>query len=411
METGDGWLVRLHPPGGRLTPAQLRRVAELARQHGNGLIEISARANLQLRGVTAWTHPLLIEVLLTEGLVDESEHDGPQKLVLASPLAGADPAERLDAAALARDIEERARSIAGLPAKAGVVVDGGGLSLDGFAADLRVVATGPNSVVLGLPNNAWLGPIAVSDMAEVVTGLLRGFASEHRADPSVIRRLHDFPPAALTRLIEVSGLPLAAPPPARPAPARAGLFVLREGRFSAIISLPFGRSDAQTLAWLADAAGQNGATEIRCSPWRGLACLGLDQNGAEALLATGDALGLVTRDDDPRLSVQACAGAPACLRGETPASRDAAMLAEAAAPLLTAGLKLHVSGCVKACANPGAADLTLVGQDGRYDVVFNGTTRDKPAQRLDLSQIVQRLQPGQDFHTRLTSGRASGSQV
>ena len=58
MAHGDGWLVRLHPPGARLTPAQLRRIAALAARHGNGLIEISARGNMQLRGVTAEIHAM-----------------------------------------------------------------------------------------------------------------------------------------------------------------------------------------------------------------------------------------------------------------------------------------------------------------------------------------------------------------
>ena len=87
METGDGWLVRLHPPGARLTPMQLRQIAALAGEHGNGLIEISARANLQIRGVKPESHPALVERLLAERLVDEHDGDGPQRLTLVSPLA------------------------------------------------------------------------------------------------------------------------------------------------------------------------------------------------------------------------------------------------------------------------------------------------------------------------------------
>ena len=68
---------------------------------------------------------------------------------------------------------------------------------------------------------------------------------------------------------------------------------------------------------------------------------------------------------------------------------DAARLADAAADLLAQGVTLHVSGCVKACAHPAAADLTLVGRDGRYDVVPGGTTRDKPVATLDLSARVK----------------------
>ena len=80
---------------------------------------------------------------------------------------------------------------------------------------------------------------------------------------------------------------------------------------------------------------------------------------------------------------------------------DAAALADTAAGLLAQGVTLHVSGCVKACAHPTAADVTLVGRNGLYDVVPDGTTRDKPVATLDLSTLLARLQPGQDIHARL----------
>lgn len=409
METGDGWLVRLHPPGNALTPRQLGRIADLAREMGNGLVEISARGNLQLRGVTTQTHPALVEALLADKLVDETEGDGPQRLTLISPLAGHDPIDLLDATALARAVEARSHLFRGLPAKACVVVDGGGaMALDGFAADLRVVAIDAGTVVIELPQGRWFGPIGLEEAADITAKLLHGFAAEHRAAPAEIRRMRDLPEIKLAALIAGCGLAETQAPAKRAVSMRAGVSSLGSFRFAAIIGLPFGRSDAPTLAQLAAAAEANGVTEIRFSPWRGLAFLALGQGQAQALVGIASKLGLITDDADPRLSVQACAGAPACLHGETPASRDAAILAEAAAPLLAGGASLHVSGCVKACANPGAADLTLVGQDGRYDVVFGGTTRDRPLQRLDLSQIVQRLQPGQDFHSRLIAGRASG---
>ncbi len=412
MQTGDGWLVRLHPPGNALSPHQLGRIAALAQEHGNGLIEISARGNLQLRGIREESHATLVAALLAAKMVDETEAGGPQRLTLTSPFAGHDPGDMIDAAALASAIEGGCRAIAGLPAKLTVVVDGGGrLPLDGFAADLRVVALAPGAVAIGLPQVGWFGPVAPSRVPETVSALLRDFAAAHRAAPETLRRMRDLPPPGLSVLLSSIGLPATAAPPQRPAPVRAGITALAPHRFAAVTGLPFGRSDAATLARLARTAAAGGAEQIRISPWRGLAFLGLDRGAAETLLATAAELGLVTRDDDPRLSVQACAGAPACLRGETPAGRDAALLAEAAAPLLAAGIGLHVSGCIKACAHPGAAALTLVGRDGRYDVVLGGTTRDKPAERLDLSQIVQRLQRGQDLFARLTTGRASGSEV
>ncbi len=59
MPTGDGLLARIHPPLGILTLAQARAVAEGARRYGNGHLDLTARANLQIRGVSeATTAPL-----------------------------------------------------------------------------------------------------------------------------------------------------------------------------------------------------------------------------------------------------------------------------------------------------------------------------------------------------------------
>ena len=412
METGDGWLVRLHPPGGQMQPAQLRRVADLAEETGNGLVEISSRGNLQIRGVRQEAHPALVEALLAERLVDEAGGPGPQRLVLTSPLAGQDPSDLIDAAILAASLERQGRAISGLPPKTSVIVDGGGeLALDGFAGDLRVVAIDQGSVVIGLPQGGWFGPVASGDAGAVTAGLLQGFAAYRRAEADRIHRLRDLDHDQISALTEACSIAPTGAPVARSAPRRVGLFALRASHLALIAGLPFGRSDSRTLSRLCEAAGAHGVSEIRFSPWRGLAFLGLEHDAAASLTARCEALGLVTRDADPRLSVQACSGKPACLRGETQTMGDAAVLAEAAASLLAAGLSLHLSACVKSCAQSGPADLTLVGHDGRYDVVIGGTTRDKPMARLDLSQIVQRLQPGQDIHTRLTAGRFSGPQV
>jgi precorrin-3B synthase len=406
METGDGWLVRLHPPGATLTPNQLRRIAALAAEHGNGLVEISARANLQIRGVTTESHPKLVEQLLADHLVDEHEGDGPQRLTLVSPLAGRDPTSLIDAAALAAQIEQRARVVPGLPAKLGIVVDDGGAqALDDFASDIRLVGVGAASAVLCLADRLWLSPIPVAEAAPTVAAILRDFAALRAAAPDQIRRLRELSREALASL---SALPEATAPTPRVPPRRAGLFALGRDRFAALIGLPFGRCDATTL----DRLGAAQATgDIRLSPWRGLAFSDLDRTEAESLLALADGLELITRDDDPRLSVQACAGSPACSRAEVPAMADAAVLAQAAAGLLAGGTTLHVSGCVKACAHPAAADLTLVGRGGCYDVVLSGTTRDKPVATLDLSALLTRLQPGQDIHARLAKAvRSAGSQ-
>ena len=346
METGDGWLVRLHPPGARLTPAQLRRIAALAAEHGNGLIEISARANLQIRGVTPASHPKLVARLSAERLVDEHEGDGPHRVTLVSPLAGLgvsvtlglDPSssERegassgkgfsdrrhappendgrgglIHAIALSDSIERRARAIPGLPAKFCIVVDDGGLQrLDEFSCDIRLVGIETGRLALCLGDRLWRGPVREAEAAEAIETVLRRFAGLRQAGPQHLRHLRDLRADALTGLTE---LPDMAAPARRPRPQRVGLFPLEGDRSAALIGLPFGRCDAVALDRLV-AGLETDATDIRLSPWRGLAFGDLDRPEAEALQRLANDLGMITRNDDPRLSVQACAGSPACSR-------------------------------------------------------------------------------------------------
>ncbi len=53
MQTGDGLLVRLNPVASGFSPKTLIGLCEAALGHGNGIVEVTARGNLQIRGLTA----------------------------------------------------------------------------------------------------------------------------------------------------------------------------------------------------------------------------------------------------------------------------------------------------------------------------------------------------------------------
>ena len=87
MPTGDGLLARIHPPLGALSAAQMRAVAAGARAHGNGHIDVTARGNLQIRGVSEASAPRLACALAQAGLGDTRDDGGPQRLTLTAPLS------------------------------------------------------------------------------------------------------------------------------------------------------------------------------------------------------------------------------------------------------------------------------------------------------------------------------------
>ncbi|WP_375408586.1 hypothetical protein [uncultured Methylobacterium sp.] len=420
MPTGDGLLARIHPPLGILTPAQARAVAEGARRFGNGHIDVTARANLQIRGVTELTRAPLAALLDGASLGDVRADGGPQRLTLTSPLAGP------EVLALARAIEAVGLGIRRLPAKALVTIERAPLprpvvapgpgspcadapgvrervgGLSATDADIRLLiidedttpcpgrATGtidPCSLALALagPDGPeWFVSMTPREAIAAIEAALQTLAA------SGARRLRDLPPALRTGLLNRLG-PAALPPrPDASASLIPGLTELADGSTSILVDAPFGRCGADALDRLADHA-EALASDLHLSPSRGFVLVTANLGGARH---AGDALsrlGFITRADDPRSAVAACPGAPACASGSTATLADAARLAEAFQPFAARGLRAHVSGCSKGCAHPAAADLTLVGNDGLYGIVLGGPPSPMPAMRLTFEAALERL--------------------
>lgn len=390
MPTGDGLLARIHPPLGILDLAQARAVAEAARRYGNGHVDVTARANLQIRGVTEATTEPLSRFLEAAGLGDTRADGGPQRLTLTHPLAELTPSA-IDAAGLARRIEALGKAIAGLPAKTLVAVE---LPQNLAAtADIAVRADGPGRAAIGLATDAgldWLGTCDQADVAEAVAALLSAFAR------SGGRRVRDLDAGSRRPLIRSApGIAQDPSPDFRPgepdAIPAAGLIARPDGWTALTVQTPFGRTTSEGLDRLADTAARLGASDIHVSPDRGfvLATRAARAVAGRALAAL--AVDFIVVSDDPRSAVAACPGAPACASGSTPTGEDAARLATAFAPLAAQGLTAHVSGCAKGCARPSPADLTLVGAQGRYGIVLGGGPGGEAMARLTIDAALERV--------------------
>ena len=135
MESGDGFLVNVKPPLGRIDADDARVLAAAAKAHGNGIIEITNRANLQFRGLTPESAPRFAEVVQDLGLCAAHSVEA-RRNIIVSPLGAAAPTAAFDSHEIARALETGIAAESGLgelPAKFGFLVDGGGaLSLAGL---------------------------------------------------------------------------------------------------------------------------------------------------------------------------------------------------------------------------------------------------------------------------------------
>ncbi len=158
----------------------------------------------------------------------------------------------------------------------------------------------------------------------------------------------------------------------------------RTGRHHVLgLGVPFGRLDSPTLERLADIA-EASRGELRLTPWRVILVVAAVPPEAASLADTT----LIFSEDDPLRAVAACPGVPECANGTTLTHEDATRLAPFARRLRAHGISVHVSGCAKGCAHPRKAPVTLVGRDGRYDLVLDGMAADEPvATGLDGAQL------------------------
>jgi sulfite reductase beta subunit-like hemoprotein len=177
---------------------------------------------------------------------------------------------------------------------------------------------------------------------------------------------------------------LRAPPPAGEGALQRSLGVLDlgSGKFAVAVAAPFGRLEASQLRSLVELVRDSGAADIRLSPWRALYVEARDNPTALSIVQSARALGLVVDAGDPILRIEACPGAPACRSS----SVDARGTARQIATYAFQG-SIHVSGCAKGCARSAPADLVLVGEQGRYNVIRNGTTRDAAERTIGAEEV------------------------
>jgi precorrin-3B synthase len=365
-------LVRVRIPGGLITLEQTTGLAELARKHGDGFLDLTARANVQLRGIREGALPNVADALAAIGLLPSAAHDRSRN-IFASPFAGIDARELIDVRPLVRAFDEGVLAdarFARLPAKFSVSFDGGAsCAPDVAGTDLALQAVpAPHGLRLhlaigGAPAGLGLKP------DEAVQSMLQASLA---ALPYGPRRLKQQPDAA-THVISALASRLApCPAPQRKAFARMPLGALPAHApclVNIVPLIPLGRLSARQAAGIAAIVGRRNG-ELRIAPRS--AVLGtLPRAELAQIRRELERLDLRLDAASGYAGIVACSGLTGCTKALADVRADAAKIAERIAQRRLFGTTLNLAACEKRCAMPAGADIDLVATAAGYDIRIN----------------------------------------
>ncbi len=329
-------MVRLRLPGGRISALALRQLGELAAAYGNGILQLTSRAGVQLRGLPDPLPASFVDAVVATGVLPSVSHERVRNIV-SSPLTGLSGG-RADLGPLTVALDAglvTEPELAELPGRFLFVLDDGRGDVADLTFDLGYQAGGPDGgyVLVGSAERGL--PVRT---AEVVPSLLRlalAFATA-RADTGA------WHVAELPAWVDSLGLVPVTPV--------RGLASTPLGRIGTVasMSVPLARL-ALEQARLVEEVVAGGPVVI--TPWRGLVL-----PGAAERLGDLAAAGFVVEDDTAWAQVSACVGAPFCARARI----DTTEIAEALVAVGGSLPRTHVSGCERRCGAPTGDHRDLV---------------------------------------------------
>jgi precorrin-3B synthase len=391
----DGGLCRVRLPGGVLRAAQARALADAAFAHAGGVLELTNRSNVQIRGVRAGEEAALSATLIGAGLgpagidaaspLERACAADELRNVMLSPLAGLDPAasDTTKLAAALIDMMQREPRFAALSPKFALQLDGGErIAMLEHPHDIWLAAQPHGGTVryalglAGCPTEQPIGALAAENVCASIRALLHAFLDLASADETRMRDLlarhsrdtllqnaQRYEEFALTRDDEAL---LSWRRATSSADLRLGAHALHaDGSGYAGAQPALGRIDANALRALATLCDEAGDATLRITPWQGLLLPNVAAHAMPAVIERLRALGLICTRTDALARLIACTGSAGCAKSHADTKSDAMRLAA----LLPSDAEVHLSGCERSCAAAHRAPYTLLARaPGHYDL-------------------------------------------
>ncbi len=428
----DGPMIRLRFPAGIVTGQQLRALHSLSADAGNGLIDLTNRANLQIRGLTEISDPKIEAILHNNNLLPQQLWADRLRNIMADPVNPADnggliknispllaikhPAKELDSRL------QQTPSLKDLPAKFCFIIDNGScLKISNQPHDIALRAyQDTEEIRFGLLIANHRVPLSVSKqqvaqfMIEIADFICHFGQSINRGHQilnhlglaALTKAIKDLAPYCTAQQQLSDSQPQATPP--------IGIFHERSAETITLgLGVPVARLTAEQLYCLMDLSRaalsaipkQHGHDFIKLSPWQIIYVPDIPKRYANESLKIAQDSGFITDPSFLTTQVYACSGATGCPRTKANSKEEGLELTQHLAlasnkqkAFTHKPIKIHLSGCDRGCAFAGEADILALAQtDGSGYTLYNNksladiraqTHPDNPALHSNIVQTV-----------------------
>jgi ferredoxin-nitrite reductase len=426
----DGILSRIRIPGGIINSEQCRVISDIADVYGGGYIDVTNRANIQIREISTNINAEVLERLQNFGLGRNPVVDHIRN-IMTSPTAGIDCQELIDTCGLVNDWDNYLignPALSGLSAKFSVCFDGGGVGVPDIPSvrlrdrinDVGLFAVNVNGDVyfqlclcvekgkppqyVGIllePRQCLSVLVALTDVyLDNITQRRRG-AEEERGRRVRLREVIcslgvvGFLEAVERRLsfsmLRVDGQEYQTQV-LDTQYNHVGIYPQRQSGLSYVgVVLPLGRLETCQFRGLANLAEIYGSSSLRFTPWQNLLIPDIPNSKLAEVKSEITRLGLDYSKSNINSALVACSGTVGCASSATDTHLHAKEVAKYLENLTDQPINIHFTGCEKSCAQHHPSDITLLGISAEAYHVYVGDGEEKfgrkIAENLPFSQI------------------------
>ncbi len=350
--SNDGLIVRLRTGGIAVDVDILGEIVALAREYGDGTVQLTSRGALQIRALPDPLPCRLADRIAATGIIPAPAHELVRNII-ASPLSGLDGHGHADIRPLVTTYDELLRSrpaTSGLPGRFLVAFDDGRDDVLGEQFDLAYQATSPTRGIVHAGDREHGREVAADDAPTVMVDLAEAFLHARASLDPRPWHIRELPTPLLAPIDRTPAATDPAPDGTEPAPTRRT--PLGTNRTHLVVGVPLGLLTCAQYTALADVTRATGTRQVVVTPWRSIVV----PEGA-AHQETLAAAGLAVDQNSPWARLAACTGAPGCARADMDTQTFTRRLAD---ELDGPGPLVYVSACERRCGAPAENHIDLL---------------------------------------------------